>query len=224
MNMNMTEISNIIQKEISSQFIKIKSFIIEFIKYLNINIISLSNEIKKINMNSSSSDLSQKMEKFKEFLNSKMESISFNENDFSEKQYDFQSVLENINSKFDRIEKMNNLPEIKKLFINYNDINNKILEGINNLNSEISLNKSSFFSVLEKKINNIKEMNEKENPKELYKKLIMKVKEKMSELGLNVLEDNLKKNTKEFLEKKDNFQEKEDLNELIDYIIKKNSE
>ena len=220
----MTEISNIIQKEISSQFIKIKSFIIEFIKYLNINIISLSNEIKKINMNSSSSDLSQKMEKFKEFLNSKMESISFNENDFSEKQYDFQSVLENINSKFDRIEKMNNLPEIKKLFINYNDINNKILEGINNLNSEISLNKSSFFSVLEKKINNIKEMNEKENPKELYKKLIMKVKEKMSELGLNVLEDNLKKNTKEFLEKKDNFQEKEDLNELIDYIIKKNSE
>jgi DNA-binding FrmR family transcriptional regulator len=222
--MNMTEISNIIQKEISSQFIKIKSFIIEFIKYLNINIISLSNEIKKINMNSSSSDLSQKMEKFKEFLNSKMESISFNENDFSEKQYDFQSVLENINSKFDRIEKMNNLPEIKKLFINYNDINNKILEGINNLNSEISLNKSSFFSVLEKKINNIKEMNEKENPKELYKKLIMKVKEKMSELGLNVLEDNLKKNTKEFLEKKDNFQEKEDLNELIDYIIKKNSE
>ena len=220
----MTEISNIIQKEISSQFIKIKSFIIEFIKYLNINIISLSNEIKKINMNSSSSDLSQKIEKFKEFLNSKMESISFNENDFSEKQYDFQSVLENINSKFDRIEKMNNLPEIKKLFINYNDINNKILEGINNLNSEISLNKSSFFSVLEKKINNIKEMNEKENPKELYKKLIMKVKEKMSELGLNVLEDNLKKNTKEFLEKKDNFQEKEDLNELIDYIIKKNSE
>ena len=220
----MTEISNIIQKEISSQFIKIKSFIIEFIKYLNINIISLSNEIKKINMNSSSSDLSQKMEKFKEFLNSKMESISFNENDFSEKQYDFQSVLENINSKFDRIEKMNNLPEIKKLFINYNDINNKILEGINNLNSEISLNKSSFFSVIEKKINNIKEMNEKENPKELYKKLIMKVKEKMSELGLNVLEDNLKKNTKEFLEKKDNFQEKEDLNELIDYIIKKNSE
>ena len=220
----MTEISNIIQKEISSQFIKIKSFIIEFIKYLNINIISLSNEIKKINMNSSSSDLSQKMEKFKEFLNSKMESISFNENDFSEKQYDFQSVLENINSKFDRIEKMNNLPEIKKLIINYNDINNKILEGINNLNSEISLNKSSFFSILEKKINNKKEMNEKENPKELYKKLIMKVKEKMSELGLNVLEDNLKKNTKEFLEKKDNFQEKEDLNELIDYIIKKNSE
>ena len=222
--MNMTEISNIIKKEISSQFIKIKSFIIEFIKYLNINIISLSNEIKKINMNSSSSDLSQKMEKFKEFLNSKMESISFNENDFSEKQYDFQSVLENINSKFDRIEKMNNLPEIKKLFINYNDINNKIIEGINNLNSEICLNKSSFFSVLEKKINNIKEMNEKENPKELYKKLIMKVKEKMSELGLNVLEDNLKKNIKEFLEQKDNFQEKEDLNELIDYIIKKNSE
>ena len=220
----MTEISNIIQKEISSQFIKIKSFIIEFIKYLNINIISLSNEIKKINMNSSSSDLSQKIEKFNEFLNSKMESISFSENNFSEKQYDFQSILENINSKFDRIEKMNNLPEIKKLFINYNDINNKILEGINNLNSEISLNKSSFFSVIEKKINNIKEMNEKENPKELYKKLIMKVKEKMSELGLNVLEDNLKKNTKEFLEKKDNFQEKEDLNELIDYIIKKNSE
>ena len=222
--MNMTEISNIIKKEISSQFIKIKSFIIEFIKYFNINIICLSNEIKKINMNSSSSDLSQKMEKFKEFLNSKMESISFNENDFSEKQYDFQSVLENINSKFDRIEKMNNLPEIKKLIINYNDINNKILEGINNLNSEISLNKSSFFSVLEKKINNKKEMNEKENPKELYKKLIMKVKEKMSELGLNVLEDNLKKNIKEFLEQKDNFQEKEDLNELIDYIIKKNSE
>ena len=220
----MTEISNIIKKEISSQFIKIKSFIIEFIKYFNINIIYLSNEIKKINMNSSSSDLSQKMEKFKEFLNSKMESISFNENDFSEKQYDFQSVLENINSKFDRIEKMNNLPEIKKLIINYNDINNKILEGINNLNSEISLNKSSFFSILEKKINNKKEMNEKENPKELYKKLIMKVKEKMSELGLNVLEDNLKKNIKEFLEQKDNFQEKEDLNELIDYIIKKNSE
>ena len=222
--MNMTEISNIIKKEISSQFIKIKSFIIEFIKYLNINIISLSNEIKKINMNSSSSDLSQKIEKFKEFLNSKMESIPFSDNNFSQKQYDFKNILENINSKFDSIEKMNNLPEIKKLFINYNDINNKILEGINNLNSEISLNKSSFFSVLEKKINNIKEMNEKENPKELYKKLIMKVKEKMSELGLNVLEDNLKKNIKEFLEQKDNFQEKEDLNELIDYIIKKNSE
>ena len=222
--MNMTEISNIIKKEISSQFIKIKSFIIEFIKYLNINIISLSNEIKKINMNSSSSDLSQKIEKFKEFLNSKMESIPFSDNNFSQKQYDFKNILENINSKFDSIEKMNNLPEIKKLIINYNDINNKILEGINNLNSEISLNKSSFFSILEKKINNKKEMNEKENPKELYKKLIMKVKEKMSELGLNVLEDNLKKNTKEFLEKKDNFQEKEDLNELIDYIIKKNSE
>ena len=222
--MNMTEISNIIKKEISSQFIKIKSFIIEFIKYLNINIISLSNEIKKINMNSSSSDLSQKIEKFKEFLNSKMESIPFSDNNFSQKQYDFKNILENINSKFDSIEKMNNLPEIKKLIINYNDINNKILEGINNLNSEISLNKSSFFSILEKKINNKKEMNEKENPKELYKKLIMKVKEKMSELGLNVLEDNLKKNIKEFLEQKDNFQEKEDLNELIDYIIKKNSE
>ena len=222
--MNMTEISNIIKKEISSQFIKIKSFIIEFIKYFNINIIYLSNEIKKINMNSSSSDLSQKIEKFKEFLNSKMESIPFSDNNFSQKQYDFKNILENINSKFDSIEKMNNLPEIKKLIINYNDINNKILEGINNLNSEISLNKSSFFSVLEKKINNKKEMNEKENPKELYKKLIMKVKEKMSELGLNVLEDNLKKNIKEFLEQKDNFQEKEDLNELIDYIIKKNSE
>lgn len=222
--MNMTEISNIIKKEISSQFIKIKSFIIEFIKYFNINIICLSNEIKKINMNSSSSDLSQKIEKFKEFLNSKMESIPFSDNNFSQKQYDFKNILENINSKFDSIEKMNNLPEIKKLIINYNDINNKILEGINNLNSEISLNKSSFFSVLEKKINNKKEMNEKENPKELYKKLIMKVKEKMSELGLNVLEDNLKKNIKEFLEQKDNFQEKEDLNELIDYIIKKNSE
>ena len=220
----MTEISNIIQKEISSQFIKIKSFIIEFIKYFNINIIYLSNEIKKINMNSSSSDLSQKIEKFKEFLNSKMESIPFSDNNFSQKQYDFKNILENINSKFDSIEKMNNLPEIKKLIINYNDINNKILEGINNLNSEISLNKSSFFSILEKKINNKKEMNEKENPKELYKKLIMKVKEKMSELGLNVLEDNLKKNIKEFLEQKDNFQEKEDLNELIDYIIKKNSE
>lgn len=222
--MNMTEISNIIKKEISSQFIKIKSFIIEFIKYFNINIICLSNEIKKINMNSSSSDLSQKIEKFKEFLNSKMESIPFSDNNFSQKQYDFKNILENINSKFDSIEKMNNLPEIKKLIINYNDINNKILEGINNLNSEISLNKSSFFSILEKKINNKKEMNEKENPKELYKKLIMKVKEKMSELGLNVLEDNLKKNIKEFLEQKDNFQEKEDLNELIDYIIKKNSE
>lgn len=222
--MNMTEISNIIKKEISSQFIKIKSFIIEFIKYFNINIIYLSNEIKKINMNSSSSDLSQKIEKFKEFLNSKMESIPFSDNNFSQKQYDFKNILENINSKFDSIEKMNNLPEIKKLIINYNDINNKILEGINNLNSEISLNKSSFFSILEKKINNKKEMNEKENPKELYKKLIMKVKEKMSELGLNVLEDNLKKNIKEFLEQKDNFQEKEDLNELIDYIIKKNSE
>jgi len=220
----MTEISNIIKKEISSQFIKIKSFIIEFIKYFNINIIYLSNEIKKINMNSSSSDLSQKIEKFKEFLNSKMESIPFSDNNFSQKQYDFKNILENINSKFDSIEKMNNLPEIKKLIINYNDINNKILEGINNLNSEISLNKSSFFSILEKKINNKKEMNEKENPKELYKKLIMKVKEKMSELGLNVLEDNLKKNIKEFLEQKDNFQEKEDLNELIDYIIKKNSE
>ena len=222
--MNMTEISNIIKKEISSQFIKIKSFIIEFIKYFNINIIYLSNEIKKINMNSSSSDLSQKIEKFKEFLNSNMESIPFSDNNFSQKQYDFKNILENINSKFDSIEKMNNLPEIKKLIINYNDINNKILEGINNLNSEISLNKSSFFSILEKKINNKKEMNEKENPKELYKKLIMKVKEKMSELGLNVLEDNLKKNIKEFLEQKDNFQEKEDLNELIDYIIKKNSE
>ena len=222
--MNMTEISNIIQKEISSQFIKIKSFIIEFIQYFNLKIIYLSNEIKKINMNSSSSDLSQKIEKFKEFLNSKMESIPFSDNNFSQKQYDFKNILENINSKFDSIEKMNNLPEIKKLIINYNDINNKILEGINNLNSEISLNKSSFFSILEKKINNKKEMNEKENPKELYKKLIMKVKEKMSELGLNVLEDNLKKNIKEFLEQKDNFQEKEDLNELIDYIIKKNSE
>ena len=222
--MNMTEISNIIKKEISSQFIKIKSFIIEFIQYFNLKIIYLSNEIKKINMNSSSSDLSQKIEKFKEFLNSKMESIPFSDNNFSQKQYDFKNILENINSKFDSIEKMNNLPEIKKLIINYNDINNKILEGINNLNSEISLNKSSFFSILEKKINNKKEMNEKENPKELYKKLIMKVKEKMSELGLNVLEDNLKKNIKEFLEQKDNFQEKEDLNELIDYIIKKNSE
>ncbi len=223
--MNMTEISNIIQKEISSQFIKIKSFIIEFIQYFNLKIIYLSNEIKKINMNSSSSDLSQKIEKLKEFLNSKIISIPNNDNNFSEKKYDFQNILENIiNSQFDRIEKKNNFAEIKQLIINYNDINNKILEGINILNSEISLNKPhSVFSVLEKNNDNKKEMNEKENPKELYKKLLMKVKERMNELGLNIIEGNLKKNIKEFLEKKDNFQEKEHLNELIDYIINKNS-